>query len=247
MIHDNKPKENSCVLTFDDGIKDGFTNAFPILQEFGVPGTFFIPTKILADREILNVQKRHLLLAKLGTLKFVEEFNQIADKIFHVTEELPGNLLNDRLTWNLKYVLDNMDKNISQKILQQIFSKYFSDEEFDRTYMNKDELKKMESEGMELGVHGHEHYWMEKLYFADMEKDLKQSVNVFQEIFSHHPLLLSYPFGSYNLFTKRIVKNLGFLGAVTVIQKHNENLNNPFELHRYDCIDAYPRKSKYSI
>jgi len=32
------------ILTFDDGYEDNYTNAFPILQEFGYIGTFFIIT-----------------------------------------------------------------------------------------------------------------------------------------------------------------------------------------------------------
>ena len=35
------------VLTFDDGHRDHYTNAFPILQEFGFTGTFFVITGLL--------------------------------------------------------------------------------------------------------------------------------------------------------------------------------------------------------
>jgi peptidoglycan/xylan/chitin deacetylase (PgdA/CDA1 family) len=38
------------VLTFDDGYTDNYENAFPILQEFGFVGTFFILTDV-TDRE----------------------------------------------------------------------------------------------------------------------------------------------------------------------------------------------------
>lgn len=39
------------VLTFDDGYIDAYQNAFPILQEFGFKGTFFIITEYV-DREL---------------------------------------------------------------------------------------------------------------------------------------------------------------------------------------------------
>jgi peptidoglycan/xylan/chitin deacetylase (PgdA/CDA1 family) len=35
---------NPVLLTFDDGYEDAYTNAFPILKEFGFVGTFFIVT-----------------------------------------------------------------------------------------------------------------------------------------------------------------------------------------------------------
>lgn len=35
------------ILTFDDGYKDNYENAWPIMQEFGFTGTFFIPTEFI--------------------------------------------------------------------------------------------------------------------------------------------------------------------------------------------------------
>ncbi|MEW5988558.1 MAG: polysaccharide deacetylase family protein, partial [Chloroflexota bacterium] len=35
------------ILTFDDGYRDAYENAFPILKEFGLEGTFFIATDFI--------------------------------------------------------------------------------------------------------------------------------------------------------------------------------------------------------
>jgi peptidoglycan/xylan/chitin deacetylase (PgdA/CDA1 family) len=36
--------ERPVIITFDDGYTDHYTNAFPVLQEFGLVGTFFVIT-----------------------------------------------------------------------------------------------------------------------------------------------------------------------------------------------------------
>ena len=36
--------DKSVILTFDDGYRDNYTNAFPLLQEYGYTGTFFLVT-----------------------------------------------------------------------------------------------------------------------------------------------------------------------------------------------------------
>ncbi|MGO9531632.1 MAG: polysaccharide deacetylase family protein [Syntrophobacteraceae bacterium] len=59
------------VITFDDGFRDFYTNAFPILQKYGFTSTVFIPTGFIDDRgrllnekecmswtEILELQKK---------------------------------------------------------------------------------------------------------------------------------------------------------------------------------------------
>lgn len=39
--------KNSAVLTFDDGYKDNWTTAFPLLKKFGFPATFFLATDLV--------------------------------------------------------------------------------------------------------------------------------------------------------------------------------------------------------
>lgn len=247
----NKPKENTCILTFDDGIKDGITNALPILKESQIPATFFIPTVILENKKLLETQKRHLLLAKLGKEKFVEEFNGLAEDIFQIDREkryLNYKKFDDTLTANLKYVLDFMDQEKSKKYIDIIFNKHFNEEEeFDKIHLNKNDILKLEQEGMEIGTHGHNHQWLGKLYHQHMENDIAESVAVFKRHFLKHPLIMSYPFGSYSLFTKRVAKKHGFIAGVTTLKNNNMDLNNPLELNRFDCINIYPRQSEFKI
>ena len=53
------------VLTFDDGYKDAFTVAFPLLKKYGFTGTFFIFTKPINEenREYLSWQEIELMSA----------------------------------------------------------------------------------------------------------------------------------------------------------------------------------------
>lgn len=40
------------ILTFDDGYLDNYENAYPILQQFGFVGTFFIPTEFIDNNRV---------------------------------------------------------------------------------------------------------------------------------------------------------------------------------------------------
>jgi len=42
LLRGEKLPRNPIMLTFDDGYEDAYTNAFPILREFGFTGTFFL-------------------------------------------------------------------------------------------------------------------------------------------------------------------------------------------------------------
>lgn len=47
LVRSEEPPEKSVVLTFDDGYIDNYEIAFPILEEFGYTGTFFIVTEFV--------------------------------------------------------------------------------------------------------------------------------------------------------------------------------------------------------
>lgn len=45
---------NSIVITFDDGYKDVFTNAYPILKEHNIPATVFITTDFIEGKSLYD-------------------------------------------------------------------------------------------------------------------------------------------------------------------------------------------------
>ncbi|MBE3094978.1 MAG: polysaccharide deacetylase family protein [Actinobacteria bacterium] len=222
LIIDN-PDDKTCCLTFDDGIKDGFTNALPILQEFDAVATFFIPMRIFIIDEILNIQKRHLLLAKLGEKGFIKEFDYFAG------EEYTSKNINE-----FKYMLDHMDNFI----LNQIFNRYFNESvEFTKIYLNREDVKELSSCGMEIGTHGFNHCYLGEMSYNKIKEETRLSYGICKNLFQI-PFSMSYPMGSYTPLVGKIMKLVGYKAGATTTKLNNISLDtNPFQLNRYDCID----------
>ena len=51
--------DRALLLTFDDGYIDNYTYVMPILEEYGVQGSFFIPGKTFTTHQLLDVNKIH--------------------------------------------------------------------------------------------------------------------------------------------------------------------------------------------
>lgn len=55
IIDDTLEKHHKCVaITFDDGFQDNYTNAFPILKEFGLTATIFIATDFAGQDKYMD-------------------------------------------------------------------------------------------------------------------------------------------------------------------------------------------------
>ena len=55
--------DNAMLLTFDDSYMDHFTHVFPVLDAYGIQGSFFIPAKTFVEKKLLDVNKIHFILA----------------------------------------------------------------------------------------------------------------------------------------------------------------------------------------
>ncbi len=241
---------NSCILTFDDGLKDHYLNVFPILKNKNLPASFFPITQPLTESVVPAVNKAHFLLAKLGSRKFVEEFNKALQSLFQElvkTFFVDGKIKKERkykwdnpLTSNLKYNIAIMPNEPKVKILNQIFEEYFENEkEFCKElYMNREEMKEMMEEGMSFGGHTHTHPMLSHLTQEEQTKEIMDSTEKLRKEFKTEIKLFSYPYGSFNDTTIGILKKERYICSVTTDVEVNTGSNiNAFTLKRFSTND----------
>ena len=78
------PKK-SALLTFDDGYLDHYLNVFPLLEKYNLKGCFYVPTNVVKNNVLLDVNKIHLILAKQpDTNVLIEDIKNLIQ--YHKTE-----------------------------------------------------------------------------------------------------------------------------------------------------------------
>ncbi|MBW2610580.1 MAG: polysaccharide deacetylase family protein, partial [Deltaproteobacteria bacterium] len=55
-----KLKEKTVVITFDDGFRDLYTEAFPVLNSYGFSATVFLPTAFIKNKRLKFKEKECL-------------------------------------------------------------------------------------------------------------------------------------------------------------------------------------------
>lgn len=255
-INGNSPLlENSAVITFDDGLKEQYLNALPILDELSVPAIFYINTSNITENKIQSVHKLHLIRSVCPSNLILEKILSIDPKLFNrvskdviIEKAISHYLYDDIDTAMLKYIFNFM-LNLNQQFLltDELFDDYFSGKEKDiheQLYMNKDMIKNLFKRNY-IGAHGHSHRPIALLSNDQKIHEIKKCQKVFKKYFGALAPSFSYPYGSFEASKglESILKANNYKFAFTMERAKNENFNNPFLLSRIDNNDAPGGKS----
>ena len=112
-----------------------------------------------------------------------------------------------------------------------------------KLYMNIENLKIMQNQGMIIGGHSYSHPWLEKLNYKQQELEIKLTTNFLKKIgVSLSDWVMCYPYGSYNNDTIKILKkNKCKMSFNTLFKKTKLVHSNRFSLERLDT-NHFPKR-----
>jgi peptidoglycan/xylan/chitin deacetylase (PgdA/CDA1 family) len=246
-----RPRRDLCLLTFDDGLRDHFTDVMPYLHEKRIRGVFFVITGCLEDRKMAAVHMNHFLMAKL-------DFQDYADAFFRKVVSMcpdafaPLNVDTDRAAqtypWDppevarFKYLFHfGMDPELRDRAVGELFAEHIGNErEFaDSLYITWDEARKMQKEGMVIGGHTHQHKPLANMPARDLAWDLETCYKLLrQKLLPQAVWSFSYPYGkkdSFHLRAVRKLQQLGFRCAFSTEIADNRRGGDRFMVGRSDC------------
>lgn len=257
----SKLPENALLLTFDDGYIDNYTFALPVLEEYGVQGSFFIPGKTFATHQLLDVNKIHYILASADIYKLVEDVKREMDYYrgtendYASTDELfneyaVANRFDVKETIFVKRMLQTvLPEKIRNIISSNLFEKYVGVTEEQlayELYMTEEQIRTMKRHGMFIGIHGYDHYWLGNLSSEQMEKDISMALDTMDEFIDRKHWVMNYPYGSYNKDVLEYIKNQGAcVGLTTDVRIAEIGIDSALELPRLDCNDFPPKSENF--
>lgn len=253
--------ENALLLTFDDGYMDHFNNVFPVLKDYGIQGSFFVCGRTCIEQKLLDVNKIHFILASQNIKYLLPSLLQKLDYYRGREYNYPSNeeLFMEHAIGNrfdTKEVV--FFKRILQTVLPEELRNYISSEMFreqvgiqenifaSELYMNLDQIKCMKKCGMFIGIHGYDHYWLNKINDEKMRQDIDKSLECMIDIVDIKTWVMNYPYGSYADNVIDYVKEKGCkLGVTTDVSVASMN-DNRYKLPRLDTNDFPPKSDNYN-
>jgi len=237
--------ENAALLTFDDGYAEHFHTVFPILYTHGLQGSFFPPVAPVHDRELLDVNRVHFILASGAP---VDEISRSLDKevdsardghdlkslIEYRDEWAHANRFDDAETIYVKRMLQTaLPESLRNDIAQKLFAEFLDVDEAtlcNELYMTTEQIQTMVKSGMFFGSHGSRHLW---LNLTDQSIEYLAHVGMPTENW-----VMCYPFGGYNDLVREVVHERGAsLGFSTEVRTAELDKDDRLVLPRYDTND----------
>ena len=86
--------------------------------------------------------------------------------------------------------------------------------------LTADELLEAERAGLRMESHGAAHLDLGRATEEEVERDLRESIEVLESAIGRRPQLLAYPYGSSSPTAQRVAERAGFEAAFTIEQLH---------------------------
>ncbi len=224
-----------CVLTFDDGWKDFYDNAYPLLRKNNIPATVFLPTDYIGSTKKFWTDLFAYLLIKRRASELLEEITPHISTIIDQIEQFSGSFeqeLESGIEYLKKYPQETIDT-----VLAVLSKKWQVDLTASaRAFLNWKEVNEMFSTGLiSFGSHTVNHPILTTMQSTDdIKKEMVDSYECLIErgVSSKSNISFCYPNGSYSDEIANLVSETGFQLAVTTRSGHNPPDHDLFTLSR---------------
>ncbi len=183
-------------VTFDDGCRDNFTAALPVLREFEIPATFFIPTDYL-ERPRLPWWDHVAFVVKATRL---ERFTipRAPDDPAPIVVDLTDHDRSAAIMGLIRPILDGevadrdgFLKRLEDRAQVDVDSRILGRDLF----MSWSHLKAMAAEGHAIGSHAHSHVALGTLSDHDARRELALSRSILEAAVNRPVRAVAYPYG----------------------------------------------------
>jgi len=231
----NKEKgSHLAVITFDDAYREVYSNAFPVLKQYGLPATVFCPGEVVTDGDgfcPIWLDKLFYILDHAC----IDKFNLPDDSC----EYRLGNRLQKRETLLLliKYLrsFTKAERNSFLCMLAEQLDVKLSNKIFQNYYLTVDQIREMQKEGISFGSHTMSHPDLGQIPKDEVEREIIQSKMRLEKITEKQCEFFAYPFGEpcvISNFSMEVLRQNGFIGAVTTVDGINHPGDNPYNIKR---------------
>jgi peptidoglycan/xylan/chitin deacetylase (PgdA/CDA1 family) len=216
-------------ITFDDGWRDTYDLAFPLLQRMGLPATLFVTTGKIGQANPFWQQK----LGNLFRSAANPDGNMLAPRlreVFGFGENLPISSPHYRnAVSQLKLLGSDADAFIERHLYP-----YVQRDSGPRCFVNEQEIVEMSRSCFTIGSHTCSHPLLDKLPDGAVRTELFDSKIRLESLLGQRIKMIAYPNGNVDARVVSIARELGYETGCTTTPRKCRAADDPMLLPRLE-------------
>lgn len=244
-------RKPAAFVTFDDGYRDVYENAFPLLKRKGIPALFFVVTDLIGTGGLHIHDELYVLMTRVLSAwtdprkemaKLLEEAHVSALALLGISTALYEPSAATRA------LLASLTQAQVLRIMQVLRSRVGpprQDDEF--ASMDWDMLVEMQRAGMKIGSHTRSHALLTNESAEKIRRELQGSRGVLEQRLGPNIRHFAYPDGRFDALVVKSLAEAGYrFGYTTCTHRHAEHpaLTIPRRLlWENACLDAFGKFS----
>ena len=187
----NPAKENTFLLTFDDGLREFHDIIAPILIRKGIPAVCFLNSAFIGNKDLFFRYKASILIEKLNQPQLTIGQQKKTEDWFH-NQKLPyspGSL--SLVDYSNRNSLDEL-----AGILDVDFKEYLQRV---KPYLDSNQINSLIHQGFQFGAHSIDHPLFSELEIKQQKVQIEQSTKEITETFKLDYKIFSFPFTDFGV------------------------------------------------
>jgi peptidoglycan/xylan/chitin deacetylase (PgdA/CDA1 family) len=219
--HAGTPIPDGFVLTFDDGTRDHWDNALPILERHGLHGIFAPIGLPYLHGRIPFVQKNQFVRGRLGEDGLPDAYLAAAVEIapeVDVAAIMAGAPIGDYRRGTEKYLRFKYASNrlipreVSERVMDRLFAEHVSPDEegfIRELYVSTEQIVELRSRGHTIAGHSISHPSLPQLDETQQEREVAGAVDWLGGLLGEPLVWFNYPYGDHDERSERVCEQLG--------------------------------------
>ena len=243
VVHGERELEaNSVLLTFDDGYRDNFEEAFKVLKSHDVSGTFFLPTAFVGTGR----------MPWWDTIAYIVKNSKRAEITLEYPERMTFKIAEPARARSIRAILnqykrpETVESEMFLRGLEEACACGRPDDDAERCFMTWDEAREMQAAGMCFGGHSHTHRIMGKLPYELQVEELEISRSILEKELGTEVDSFAYPVGHRDSFTEVTFKALREARCRTAFSFYS-GINQPGMTDPFNVLRAGITEESHSL
>ena len=228
----------ACLITFDDGWRDNYTHAFPILKRYRVPAIIFISTDYIGTDKMFWHEKLKKILIKMpdsvdrqNLKKVLDQWPpDVAKSIFDILKSSLSRrypIINDLIIF-----LKGFDPQKNDELNFKLETLFHNDDDNSPVMLSWEQVKEMSQSNICFGSHTKSHAILTQISKNKLPEELGGSKKGIEDRLGKPVYFLSYPNGNYNQVIIDAAKDVGYLASFTCLPGVSVSCEERFEMKR---------------